>query len=129
MTVSWVANCRQRLVILALVCLVSAGCSSGEGRNLPLKQELARESCKKFLTAWQEGRKSQELLPGIIGKDEDWDGGQKLISFEVLPNESNDGSNLHIPVRLTLANPQGQQYLLDVTYIAGTYPKVTVFRD
>lgn len=115
--------------LLLALCLATMGCGSSEGRNLPLDMDLARDACKDFLEAWKSGDKAADLAPAIIGKDEAWDAGEKLTDFEFLPNESDGGSNLHIPVRLTVKSPQGRESKLEVTYIVGTYPKVTVFRD
>jgi hypothetical protein len=126
MTISLIAKWSRWLVLL---CVVLAGCSGGEGRTLALDQDAAREACKEFLNAWKSGEKSDDLQPAIIGKDEDWSAGAKLLEYELLPNEMDGGSNLHIPVRLTLKNAQGSESKLDVTYIVGTSPKVTVFRD
>ena len=114
--------------LLVLLCLVIPGCSS-EGRTLSLDKEAARDACQDFLTAWKTGEKTSELAPDIIGRDEDWDAGQKLVNFELLPNEMDGGSNLHIPVRLTLKKVQGGESQLNVTYIVGTSPQVTVFRE
>lgn len=120
----------RQFFLVALMCAALCGCGGGrEGTNLPLNEEDAREACRSFLTAWKSGEKSADLAPDIIGKDEDWDAGQKLVSFEVLPNEMNDGSNLHIPVQLTLRDKQQRSSVLNVTYTVGTYPSVTVFRD
>ncbi len=115
--------------LLVLLCLVIAGCGGSEGRNLSLDEDVARDSCKEFLETWKSGGKAAELEPDIIGKDQDWDAGHKLVNYEFLPNEMDGGSNLHIPVRLTLNKTQGGEVKLDVVYIVGTTPKVSVFRD
>ncbi|MDB5386478.1 MAG: hypothetical protein JWM11_2124 [Planctomycetaceae bacterium] len=129
MNAHWIKQLSCLLFVLGMFCFTLPGCSTGEGRNLPLNKDAAHQACESFLAAWKSGDRSIDLEPDIIGKDEDWSAGQKLISFEFLPDERSDGSNLHIPVRLTLANAQRQQSVLDVTYIVGTYPSVTVFRN
>lgn len=126
MKICWTAMCSRWLLVLW--CLTFAGCGS-EGRNLSLNKEAAREACKDFLNAWKEGEKSSDLEPSIYGRDEDWDAGLKLIEYEILPKEHDGGSNLHIPVLLTLKNAQGAESKVEVTYIVGTSPKVSVFRD
>jgi hypothetical protein len=50
------------------------------------------------------------------------------VAFELLPNEENDGTNLHIPVELTLKDDKGKESKPKVLYIVGTSPVVTVFR-
>jgi hypothetical protein len=122
----------QRLlhrVILPFVLLVlSTGCSR-TARDLHLDQPKAREACKTFLSAWKEGKKTADLKPKVIGRDFAWDAGQKLVAFEFLPDETNDGTNLHIPVRLTLQKEDGPESQSDAIYVVGTSPVVTVFRE
>lgn len=127
MTIRSIATWSRRLLVLS--CVVAAGCGGGNGRTLPLNKDAARDACKEFLEAWKKGDKSADLAPNIIGNDADWEAGQKLTDFEFLPNEMDGGSNLHIPVQLTLKDAQGQESKREVTYIVGTSPKVTVFRD
>ena len=116
---------RLRLVLL---CVIAQGCGS-EGRTLSLDKGQARIACQEFLNAWQAGEKSDSLQPEIYGKDTAWDAGLKLAAFELLPNQRDGGSNLHIPVRLTLKNAQGRESQVDVVYIVGTTPQVSVFRE
>ena len=114
--------------VLAVFLLSSLGCDRS-ARSLSLDQSLAREACSRFLTAWQEGGQASQLKPDIIGRDYAWDAGQKLVAFEFLPGEFNDGTNLHIPVRLTFKDAQGKESRSEATYVVGTSPVVTVIRD
>ncbi|MBX3442925.1 MAG: hypothetical protein KF774_11005 [Planctomyces sp.] len=118
---------RLGLLLLA-VCLCSAGCEK-TARDLHLDEVLAHESCEKFLTAWKDGRSADELKPAIIGRDYAWDAGDKLIAFEVQPDVFNDGTNLHIPVKLSLESKSGQASTSNVVYVVGTSPVITVIRD
>ena len=113
---------------LVMGILLLAGCSQS-ARDLSLDQEQAREALQTFLKTWQEGGTSKSLEPGLIGVDEDWNAGKKLVSFEVLPDETNDGTNLHIPVKLMLSDASGEESQSEPTYCVGTSPRVTVFRD
>ncbi len=113
-------------VWLALMAALT-GCQKG-ARSLSLDPEKARESCTAALTAWKEGKKPADLKPGIIVGDETWDAGKALTAFELLPGEENDGTNLHVPVQLTLKDDKGKESRSKVLYIVGTSPVVTVFR-
>jgi hypothetical protein len=129
---SLIVASRQRLPMsrLALwlgLVVALAGCQQG-ARGLSLDPAKARESCTAALTAWKEGKKPADLKPAIIVGDETWDAGKILTAFEVLPGEENDGTNLHIPVELTLKNDKGKESKSRVLYIVGTSPVVTVFR-
>lgn len=121
------------LSIAITACLVIpmmsfSGCGYS-AQDLSLDQDGARTACQTFLMSWQDGATSKSLEPGLIGTDEAWSAGKKLVSFELLPDETNDGTNLHIPVRLKLADTAGKESQADVTYCVGTSPVVTVFRD
>lgn len=107
---------------------VLVGCSRS-ARNLSLNQPQARDACHEFLTAWQSGKTVADLKPKIIGRDSDWERGQKLESFEILKDERRDGPNLHLTVRRTLKNDAGQVTQQEVAYVVGTSPVVTVFRS
>ena len=113
---------------LLLPMIGFSGCGYS-AQDLSLDQDEARNACQTFLKSWQDGSTSKSLEPDIVGTDEDWSAGQKLVSFEVLPDETNDGTNLHIPVRLKMADAAGKESQAEVTYCVGTSPVVTVFRD
>jgi hypothetical protein len=110
-----------------LVAVVVSGCDRS-ARSLSLDEPKAREACTTALNAWKEGKKPADLKPGIVVGDETWDSGKSLSAFEILPDEKSDGTNLHIPVRLTLKDGKGKESKMEVLYIVGTSPVVTVFR-
>jgi hypothetical protein len=114
---------------LAALCLSFTGCAQQEGRTLALDEDVAKDACVEFLDAWKGGGNRADLEPDIYGRDVSWDAGDKLLNYEILPDEKDGGSNLHIPVRLTLKSKQGRESKVDVVYIVGTTPKVSVFRD
>lgn len=114
---------------LAWLMIISAvGCDQG-ARSLSLDVEQARIACTTFLTAWQNDKQADSLKPDIIGRDYAWDEGSKLVSFELLSEEFNDGTNLHIPVRLKMQDAKGSESESEVVYVVGTSPVVTVFRE
>ena len=117
----------RALIVLMLLAACDAGCQR-TSRDLSLDIEQARNACGTFLDAWKEGQQPDALRPGITGADFEWASGHKLISYEILPDEFNDGTNLHISVRLKLQDDEGKESSSNALYIVGTSPVVTVFR-
>ncbi len=116
------------LVMVTCCFTLLAGCERN-ARGLSVNNAAARDACQSFLTAWKDGKKSQDLAPKITGKDSDWDSGYILESFEILPEERSDGANLYFTVRQTVKTPAGAVQQQDVGYVVGTSPVVTVFRS
>jgi hypothetical protein len=115
-------------VWLALI-VTCTGCQP-TARDLSLDPAAARMACEMALLAWQDGKQPADLKPEITVGDRDWKAGQKLIAYEFVPeDEMNDGTNLHIPVRLTLQDANGRESTSEVLYIVGTSPVITVIRD
>lgn len=114
------------VLFFGAMALMLSGCE-GETQPHSLNEQLARDSLDKALEAWVDGKSLEELKPEIIVGDSRWEQGQKLLDFQILPaEESTDGSNLHIVVKLTL-DRSGTQVDSKVTYIVGTSPVVTIF--
>lgn len=128
MSVRLIAKWPRWLLAMVMLCVVAAGCSRS-ARSLSLNQPKAREACTAFLTAWKEGKKVGDLAPKIVGRDSDWETGKKLESFEILPEEHSDGTNLHLKVRHILKDVKGTEIKQEVAYVVGTSPVVTVFRS
>jgi hypothetical protein len=121
------ANRPRWLLAIVLLSTIPAGCDQS-ARDLALDEGQAREACTTFLNAWREGKQPADLRPDITGADYEWASGKKLVSFELLPDESNDGTNLHIPVQLTLQDADGKESRSEALYTVGTSPVVTVLR-
>ena len=117
----------RSLAAFAVLPLLLAGCGQS-AQSLSLDPAQALGACNTFLKAWQEGRTPSDLKPDIVGPDYDWAAGQRLVAFEVLSGEKSDGTNLHIPVRLTLEDGGGAKSEAEALYTVGTSPVVTVFR-
>lgn len=128
---SWPMHASTRRICLASIVLgliVGGGCSRG-ARSLKLEQDVAKQSLGAFLDAWKQGQSVEALqsrTPPIIGRDSDWDAKRKLVSY-ALVREFNDGTNLHFTVNLVL-DAEGRP-AVPATYIVGTSPAITVFRD
>jgi hypothetical protein len=114
--------------LVAFVGCLTSGCEQ-TARDLTLDEDKARLACQSFLTAWQEGKKVEELKPEIIGRDYAWDAGDQLVTFAFLSGEKNDGTNLHLPVELSLKTAKGTESKSKVVYVVGTSPVVTVIRE
>ena len=118
----------RQISLPALLGVLAAGCEQ-TARDLSLDQEQARTACATVLEAWKAGKPPETLTPGITASDYAWTSGKQLLDFEFLPGEANDGTNLHIPVKLTLAGPSGKESTSNATYVVGTSPVITVIRD
>lgn len=115
------------MAALALLCVVPVGC--GGPRDQAVNPTMAKDVCKTFLQAWQDGKKAEDLKPGIIGADREWDSGKKLVAFEILSDEANQGTMLKMSAKLTLKDDNGAESKSTVSYSVSTAPAVTVVRD
>jgi hypothetical protein len=119
------------LVVLALAGPLVSGCSGGT-RSDPVEPDRAREALRSALESWKRGEPIESLKsasPPIVAQDFDWMAGHRLVAYEVSGDGKDDDANLRIPVNLTLRNPQGQEVKKSVSYVVGTSPSLTVFRD
>jgi len=126
---SWAANRRWLPWAAALGCLSVVGCGTSTD---PTDAPLARQSLVTALESWKAGdppTKIRDGVPSILMVDAAWDSGQKLESFSILPSEVDDGVNLHCPVKVTLKNNRGVQFIGEIRYVVGTSPKITIFRE
>ena len=108
-----------------------AGCSGGP-RAAPVAPDRAREALRTALDRWKQGDPPEALKgadPPIVVQDFDWMAGRRLVAYRVLGDGEDDDANLRIPVALTIAKADGGEARSDVTYVVGTDPVLTVFRD
>ena len=103
--------------------------SSRANRSTP---SLARESLKIALDHWKKGEDSKTLQASatpMVAKDYEWDAGAKLLDYQILDERSED-ANLRVQVKITLSQ-QGKSKAVEkkASYVVGTSPSVTVFRD
>lgn len=119
---------RAALAALLSLALLAPGCSPGPSRAAPVDAEQARQALNTALDAWKAGKKPADLKtgsPAITVQDMDWEGGAKLDSYELAGEGAMDNANLRIPVVLMIAgNPPKE-----VSYVVGTSPSITVFRE
>lgn len=125
-------NALLGLLIGVLLSVSASGCGQASARDLQVDTNSARNSLQVFLETWKSGREASALkrLPAAIyGTDDDWGRGVQLLDFRVLPDEFNDGANLHLKTELVLKKGRARPRKSRVTYVVGTSPVVTVFRE
>jgi hypothetical protein len=137
-TLNWTTSkiC-DRSLIATLLCtllgtLVLAGCGSGPYESAPVNPEIARETLNAALDSWKNGETVESLKedsPSIVVQDFDWSGGAKLLEYEVLDDGKPESANLVAKVKLSLEGKDGTKSEKTVTYVVGTAPVLTVFRD
>lgn len=125
------ASTRRACALPIMMCLfASAGCQR-TARDLALDQAVARNSLTAFLDCWQRGEPTtalQSSTPAIIGRDPAWDAGRRLIRYTI-GSETDDGTNLHVTTQLVFGSQRGEDPAEPVTYIVGTSPVITIFRN
>jgi len=117
------------LFVLAVAWL--SGCS-GPSRANPVDAALARESLKAALDHWKKGEDPKSLQSSatpMVAKDFDWDSGAKLLDYQIL-DDNVEHTNLRVQVKITLSQ-EGKKKAVEkkASYVVGTSPSVTVFRD
>ena len=98
----------------------------------PVDAGRAREVLQAALESWKRGEPPEALRkrsPPITVQDMDWEAGSRLVDFRVVGAGQSEDANLRCPVRLTLRDPQGRATEKSVTYLVGTSPVPTVFRE
>jgi hypothetical protein len=131
-------NCsriRNRNAIMFGYCfcaaLILTGCSRQQ-QAAAVNVQLAKDSLHKTLESWKKGNDLVALkkeTPSITVQDLDWKGGYKLVDYEIIGDGKYDDVNLLCPVKLKLMDPQGKEVTRQVTYMVGTDPVITVFRE
>ena len=123
------------LVVLATLLL--PGCSNFSSAN-PVNELQARDALKIALDAWKKGETSQSLASSstpMTVQDFEWDTGSKLLDYELVGDGRADGPNLRIQVKITtIGEPakgkkEAKPTEKKASYVVGTSPRLTVFRD
>lgn len=126
-TVGMVAACLGLLTALFFV----SGCSGSQAHAV--NPSKARESLKIALDHWKNGDDPKSLESSstpMTAQDMDWNSGAKLLDYEILGDGKEMDLNLFVRVKLKL-DPEGKGKAVEKTasYVVGTSPVVTVFRD
>jgi hypothetical protein len=120
------------LVLPLVVMLVGVPGCGGAPRAAAVDPPKARDALRTTLEGWKGGAKPDDLrngAPSITAQDLDWMAGATLVEYTILGDGTFDDANLRIPVELTLRDPGGRQVRKKVSYVVGTSPRITVFRE
>jgi hypothetical protein len=115
-----------------LAFMLFSGCSGSRG-PAPVDPALARESLKVTLDHWKKGEDPKSLMSSvtpITAQDYEWTAGAKLLDYEILDQGNNEDANLRVAVKIKVEEP-GKKKAVEkkASYVVGTSPSVTVFRD
>ncbi|MEZ6132228.1 MAG: hypothetical protein R3C59_26505 [Planctomycetaceae bacterium] len=127
-----ITRCGAVQIVLLAVAVGICGCGGGSGSPHPVEPTLARQTLTTVLEGWKEQpslERWREQHTDIVVQDMDWLMGNQLTSFEVLEEGRAVDANLHCDVRLTLVDANRKSTEKTVTYLVGTSPKLTVFRQ
>src|SRR5262245_4368709 len=120
-----------RLICLfGLLVSTAAGCSSGPV-HAPVDASKARETLRAALDSWKKGDAIdalQSASPPIYVIDVEWQGGAKLVDYQLASSGDEKDAHLFCPVQLTVRAPDGRVGKRDVTYVISTAPNLTVSR-
>ena|SRR5688572_18183705 len=115
--------------LLAAAMLV--GCGRGSSPQImPVDTKKAAASLQANLEKWKNGVSIDALRqekPTVHVVDEDWQAGQKLVSFELRDVGEQGGATARIPVRLDIQSPNGLWWK-EVEYRVSTEPFVSIVR-
>lgn len=121
----------------SLIMVALSGCSESLGK--PVDTAVAESALQTVLESWLAGdmpESQHEASPRIVVQDADWLARKRLERYEILGNGTEEGQNLVVRVRLTLKSQEdsedgtpGTSEQKVVTYVVGTSPVLTVFRD
>jgi hypothetical protein len=118
----------------ALAIASFSGCG-GPSRAQPVEASRAREALKVALEHWKNGEDPKSLRSSatpMVAQDFEWSSGAKLIDYRILDDGKEEDANLRVAVQLTLSEPgKGDAKPVEkkASYVVGTSPSVTVFRD
>ena len=116
----------------AMLALMLPGCTGASAHAVDPSR--ARDALVTALDHWKRGDDLRTLASWttpMTVQDFDWQGGARLIDYQLLGEGQELDANLSVKVKLTLAEKQGKgkQVQKTVYYLVGTSPSVTVFRD
>jgi hypothetical protein len=122
---------------VVVATLLLPGCSNSNTASA-VNELQARDALKIALDAWKKGETSQSLASSstpMTVQDFEWDTGAKLIDYQLVDDGRADGPNLRIQVKLTTTgepvkgNKEAKPTEKKASYVVGTSPRLTVFRD
>jgi hypothetical protein len=115
-----------------LATLFFSGCS-GSAVAHAVDPPRAREALKTALDHWKNGEDPKSLESSatpMTAQDFEWASGAKLLDYQILDDGKEEDTNLRVQVKITLApQAKGKPVEKKASYVIGTSPRVTVFRD
>lgn len=120
------------LFMLSNAAAMMSGCSERQKVAPTVDATVARTALKTVLEIWKKGDKpetAKDGSPSIVVQDLDWSGGMALTSYEIQGEGKFDDANLRVPVTLNLKQPNGKSPTRKASYVVGTSPAITVFRE
>jgi len=120
---------RRTIPALALL-LLPAGCQSY--RPPETDPAKGREALTSALETWMKGGTPDDLKkgsPAIVVSDPDWEGGYRLLRYDLDPTDRRAGVDLRLTARLTLKGPTGKTVQKTAGYLISTGSGLRVLRD
>ena len=112
------------------VCLMLlAGCADPAGT--PVNLDVAQQTLTTVMDGWKEGKTPDDLnaeTPSIFVQEMEWTNGAKLLDYQIV-SDTEAGPNLNVRVKLKLSDADGKVTEKMVTYVVGTSPTLTVYRN
>lgn len=118
----------RALPVLAVALLV--GCSGTNTGAVQATPDLARETLKRGLEAWKNGKDAPTIqaTESIIFSDTDLESGAKLHNYEVHGDGQADGFDWQMRVTLSLEDRSGKKSEKKAIYNINTTPKRVIVR-
>lgn len=119
------------LAMMLAVAVLGTGCGGG-GPSHPVNPTKARDALVQTLDHWKSGGTPGSMAtasPPVTVQDFDWTQGTKLTGYEIVGDGTSIDANLSIKVKLDLVDANGKPVEKTVSYLVGTSPSITVFRD
>jgi hypothetical protein len=121
----------ERAQIGVLLCLAFViGCSDKVGA--PVNVNLAQKILALAMDNWENGVSSKVLLdrsPSVFVQEAEWNEETQLLDYEIISDDQSAGPNLIATVKLKLSTADGNVTEKTATYIVGTSPALTVYRN
>jgi hypothetical protein len=115
--------------------MLFASACSGSGQAFAVDVPLARDALKAAMEQWKNGgdlKSVQASGTPVIAQDPEWRAGAKLLDYQILDDGKPEDVNLRVQVKLTLSDSgkdKGKPVEKKASYVVGTSPSVTVYRD
>jgi hypothetical protein len=109
--------------------LLVSGCHEGTGLPPAADPEKARASLRTALDAWQQGEQPDSLknrTPAIYFTDFAWQGGQRLLKYELGEQTKGVGQQVVCSAVLSLAKGNDKPYEKKARYLIDTDPAIVI---